>query len=465
MTTVTSTHAAGILPDSVIRDHRSNGYFVFLTLSQSLQPPDLQSWLQGLSGLIQQLEGPLDGEREATAAVGFGPSFFQAAGQPRFGMANAPADFGSLPALPTLLDSSGAADVVIYVMSLSEAIVAAFLRGLIQIQPGTIAGAAIERGYQRTDGREQFGFRDGLRNVAPDRRNAVVFVDLDNQPDEPFWADGGSYMAYLKINQNLAAAQQAATDQMQENVGRRITDGSRLDLPEGTNPQTEGTFANPTIPPVTSHVRKAGPRDSIHDLTEIFRRGVPYTDLKPDGTLDAGLQFASFQCTLDNFNVILNRWMLNQNFPTPGAGSDALFANGLITIEKGGYYFVPPADPRYIGARFFDPLPPDPCTIGRAIIRKQVVDPNNQPVLVDLGGFQFQILDTAGQAVDQPFTTDSAGHAVSPELQRGENYTLEEINVPTGFQPATNQPFTLNARRQVLTAINQIQGPTPPYNP
>jgi hypothetical protein len=293
----------------------------------------------------------------------------------------------------------------------------------------------------------------------------VIFVDPDNQPDEPQWAAGGSYMAYMKIQQNLDAAAQLGQAAMEQIIGRRMADGSRLDLPPGTDPKTEGPFTDPNNPPPGSHIRKAGPRDAIHDLTEIFRRGVPYTELSLDGTLDAGLQFVSFQCTLDNFSVILNRWMTNQNFPNQGTGLDALFANNLVSIEKAGFYFVPPADPRYIGAGFFDPPAPDPCSLGRIIVHKQVVDQNNQPVLVDLGGFQFQILDPNNQPVGAVFVTDSAGHAISPDLQRGQTYTLEEVNTPAQFQPAPNQSFQLTQRRLILGVVNQVQGGPQPYNP
>jgi Dyp-type peroxidase family len=350
-------------------------------------------------------------------------------------------------------------------MSTSEAAVATFQRGVVGIQPGTITAASVEHGYQRSDGREQFGFRDGLRNVASDRREAVIFVDPDNQPEEPSWANGGSYMAYMKIRQNLDAATQLGQAAMEQVIGRRMSDGSRLDLPEGTDPRTESVFTNPNVPPLASHIRKAGPRDAIHDLTEIFRRGIPYTELQSDGSLDAGLQFVSFQCMLDSFSVIFNRWMTNQNFPVQAAGTDSLFANNLVSIEKAGFYFVPPADSRFIGAGLFDAPVPDPCTLGRVIVHKQVLDQNSQPVLVDLGGFTFQIVDANSQAIGTTFQTGSAGHAESPDLQRGQTYTLEEVNPPTGFQTAPNQNFTLTQHRQILRVANQIQGAPPPYNP
>lgn len=467
---VACSRASGIFPDSVISDPEASGYLLFLTLRPDLSADELQTWLQGLTTLIGQLEAASgdgdEAEPGATCAVGFGPSFFATEGGPRFGLPTGPADFAQLPALPAVADLAGAAaDLAIYIMATREALVASFLRGLTALGAGTITTAMVERGYQRTDGREQFGFRDGLRNVASDRRDSVIFIDRDNQPEEPSWAQGGTYMAYMKVHQDLEAAAALGQESMEQIIGRRIDDGSRLDLPVATDPHTEGEFADPNNPPPASHIRKAGPRDDIHDRSEIFRRGVPYTELRADGTLDAGLQFVSFQCSLANFNVILNRWMLNPDFPGQGTGQDALFARGLVSVEKAAFYFIPPADDRFLGAGFFDPPAPDPCLVGKLIIQKQVVDQNGQPVVVDLGGFQFQIVDGNGQVVGAPNQTDSAGHAISPELERGQTYTLQEINVPAGFQAPDIPAIQVNAHRQTVSVLNQVQGAAPPYNP
>ena len=76
------------------------------------------------------------------------------------------------------------------------------------------------------------------------------------------------------------------------------------------------------------------------------------------GKVVAGLHFVSFQARLPNFEVILNRWILNPDFPKTGAGVDALFARGLATIERAAFFVVPPADQRFVGAPMFDPARP-----------------------------------------------------------------------------------------------------------
>jgi deferrochelatase/peroxidase EfeB len=459
--------AHGILPDAVIRDPNANAYLIGVTLKPQLDAAGVQAWLTQVTTLIDQLQqSDGGGPSRATACVAFGASFFSSEGNPRFGLpaSQAPAELSTPPALPGFAPAA-AADVLFYVMSTSEAVVAAFERGLSTARTAAVAAVWVELGFQRKDRREQFGFLDGLRNVPTAERENVVFVDLDVSPEEPDWAAGGSYMAYIKIRQDLDAMGAKTEAEQQETIGRRKTDGSRLDLPEGTPVNQEGEFAA-TGCPIGAHVRKVGPRGGRHDDIKIFRRGVPYLTLNSDGSTDAGLQFVSFQCSLENFAVIFTRWMSNPNFPQEGAGQDALFANAVISIEKAGLFFVPARDDRYIGATIFDPPPPDPCATGKIVVHKQLVDLHGQPVLSELGGISFVLNDSSGQPVCSPFTTDSAGRAVSPPVPRNTALVLHEVSPPQGFQQPADQPVNLTSSRAAVTVVNQRspEGPGPIYS-
>lgn len=467
MSATTLQPAPGVLPSQVSSDVHADAFLIAVNISPTTTQAQTISFLQTVTGLLATLEAPAaNGERVATVTAAFGPTFFSAGGAARFGIdpIHIPAGFAALPQLPGVTDQTGAMDVLFYVMSTSEAAVARFLRGLAET--GLLSAASIERGYQRADRREHFGYLDGLRNVNDHaRRREVVAIRCGDAPNEPAWLDGGSYLAYLKLRQDvpaMAALDAATQDQI---MGRRKTDGSRTDLPAGTPVSAEGPW-DPSQAQSPAHVHKAGPRGVMRDQTEILRRGVPYLTLSADGTLDAGLQFVSFQSSLDNFAVIFTRWMLNANFPSPNTGSDNLFARGLVTLLKGGFYVVPPADPRFLGASIFDPDAPDPCTVGRIVIRKSSVDQNNNPVVGELGGGVFEVIDAqTGAVVAASITTDSAGHAESPDLARGRQLILREITPPSGFTAAHDQAFVLTAHRAILSVVNVEAGSGPIYNP
>jgi deferrochelatase/peroxidase EfeB len=462
-----SSRARGVLPDEVIRDPRADGFLTFATLDSTLDADGVQAWLKRASELVAELEAssPRDA-RVATVAVGFGPSFFQTApGTPRFGLDSEqiPAGLREPPPLEVADAAAAARHVAFYIMSLAEAPVAQFLRGLSETRALRLQGALAERGYQRADRREHFGFLDGLRNVPREQRAEAVFIDRDRAPEEPGWVEGGTYMAYLKVRQDLERAARMSEGELEAVLGRRRADGSRLDLPAGTDPREEKEMA-PDTPSAASHVRKSGPRGSHHDRTAIFRRGVPYLTLLTDGSLDAGLQFVSFQDSVDDFLVILRRWMNNPAFPAPGAGPDALFTSGLATLVQGGLYFMPPPDRRFIGAQIFDPPQPAPSEAGRIVLRKRAVDQNGQQVLAELGGIRFQVFNQGGNAIGEPFETDSAGHAVSADLPLNEPLLLRELlPPPSNFQPLPDVEVTLTRRRHLVRVNNVVIAPGAGY--
>lgn len=461
--------AKGVLPDAVIRDHRAEAMLVACQLDPNLDQAGVQAWLQDLTRLTAELTAPIRGRPVATVAVGFGRSFFLAPdGAPRFGLAGRiPAELQVPPVVAGVADPvAGAQDLLLYIMTTSEAQAACFLEGLSGTRALGLRGVVIERGFQRADGRELFGFHDGLRNVRTAERHRVVFVDRDFAPDEPDWVEDGTYLAYLKIPQDFERWGQLPVTEQERIMGRRKDDGSRLDLSPGTDPHSEGDIASDP-PSLNAHVRKSGPRGALHDRTQIFRRGVPYLTLREDGALDGGLQFVSFQSSLDQFAVVLSRWMTNPDFPRAGSGPDALFAHGLVRIAKAGFYFVPPHDRRFVGAGMFDPPRPvgQPRLPGRIIIRKRALDTMGNPAPVEVGGIGFQLFRADTNApVGAVFFTDSAGHARSPEVPLRTPLILREVP-PPHLDPVQEMPVTLNQRRHLIRVDNRVRSGQPGYNP
>lgn len=340
--------ARGVLPhpskDPVLPNPDATGQFVFITLRPDLDEAGAKAFLRTLQDATTTLQQQTNGEgsRVATVATGFAASFFTTApATPRFiGLTSAPAGFTEPPAV----DGSTAvpADLVCYVVSTSEGCAARFIAA-VTADPG-VASVNIERGYQRLDRSEPFGYRDGVRNIEDKaNRPEVVLVDRDKLPEEPWWAHDGTYLAYLKVEQDTAAMAARPAQEQDEVVGRTRT-GYRLDSDQAAplDIKAESEFITAT-PPVDSHVRKAGPRGALHDSVRIFRRGLPYYEVGDDGRLRQGLQFASFQASLGQFDVVFNRWMSNPAFPRGGPNQqDRFLAQGLIKVLRHGFYFIPP---------------------------------------------------------------------------------------------------------------------------
>jgi deferrochelatase/peroxidase EfeB len=179
------------------------------------------------------------------------------------------------------------ADVLFYVASVFEARVNAFVSQLVAMAPD-VQRITLDRGYQRLDDTEPFGYKDGLRNIAGNERSRFVFVHRDGpELDEPAWAEGGSYMVFMKILQRPDAFAALPDDASRDAVMERTKDGTRLDLVgQGIDPHEEPAEPPPSLPP-SSHVLKAGPRDPRDDV-QIFRRGLPFLETTPDGQVRVG---------------------------------------------------------------------------------------------------------------------------------------------------------------------------------
>jgi hypothetical protein len=213
-------------------------------------------------------------------------------------------------------------------------------------------------------------------------------------------------------------------------------------------------------------VRKAGPRGP-HDDTEIFRRGLPFVETV-EGQLRVGLNFASFQASLDQFDVILNDWIMNPAFPSPEAGRDALLdpAKGVVGFQKVGLYFVPPYDAAGLAAAVLKPEPqPGKPKTGKLVVHKRVVDPSDPSKRFERRGFIFQVLDASGTPLGGQFTSDSTGRALAPEqLPIGAAYTLQEVSSPFGENVAlVKVPFTMDVPNKELALENKITHPNTGY--
>ena len=465
----------GVLPDEIIRDPKSQAVLAFIGLDNTLSSDAVQAFLLELTSMLLSLVN--DGaESDFSSVVAFGTTFFNQAGSPRFGLAAdaIPLGLRQPPVLTGISPLDMPSDLVIYAMSRRQALAAELLRFLAG-QPA-VKQLRIEQGYQRNDRREQFGFLDGLRNIPSQNRPSVVTTTVGVEPDGPVWAIGGTYMTYIKIQQNLdAPAASGGTTFMEGTIGRRQDDGARLDQPEHMNPVDEPDFGSVTTPAQTSHIRKSGPRgDEQRDASDafLFRRGVPFTDVV-NNQLSAGLHFVSFSRSLDLVDVVWNHWIMNPDFPTPSAGTDQLFTSSLTSFLALGFFFVPPDDSRFIGAGIFSGPEVEPATAAKIVVRKVILGPDGHPVLRSRKGFGFTVFDpSTNTSVAPEFKSNSVGHAVSPDLPTGKPLILRETTNPLSAQgvQGSDVPFgPLDSTKPpvAMTFANRFPSPPAPspYHP
>jgi Dyp-type peroxidase family len=481
------TQAKGILPrgedrEVLYKNPRTGGYFIAVKLDPGLDRARIQAWLERVDRLVDELvarepatDGQPKGAKVAAVAVGFAPSFFSLNGAPRWTPALEPPAGFPLSEQPSPQRSGPLAslvawdaDVLFYVASIYEARANAFISQLATLKPA-VQRVMLERGYQRLDETEPFGYRDGVRNVMPRTdRPEVTFVHRDGgELDEPAWADGGSYMAYLKIRQFPDVFATLPPDQQDGAIGRR-RDGTRLDLVDlGTQPDDEPADVPVGLPPA-SHVRKAGPRGP-HDDTQIFRRGLPYMETT-DGELRVGLQFCSFQASLDQFDVLFNDWCLNSRFPVLPEGDpgvDVLLdpGRGLTAIERFGLFFVPPYQKGgLVAALFGDKRAGRKPKTGRLVVRKRVIDTTDPNRRFERRGFRFQVVDDQGQVVGAEFESDSTGRAVfEGELALDKTFTLQETFSPVPNVNLAAVTFAMDKGNKQLAVENVVTQPNNPY--
>lgn len=471
--------AKGVLPtkaddrEILYRNPRTCGYFVGVRLVGNLTAEQLTDWLRSVDASVDVLvarEEPQSnsskGDKVAAVAAGFSAAFFErltATGSAletpvgfRPDLAPPNGWLGGVPALNV--------EVMFYVAAVYETRVNEFL-STIGASPA-VESVHLERGYQTSDETEPFGYKDGERNVRRSERSRVVFVHTDgNEPDEPRWADGGTYMVTMTIIQNPEAFASLPDDAARDAVIGRTKDGRRLDLQgSDVHPHDEPIDVAEGLPP-NSHVRKAGPRGA-HDDTEIFRRGMPFMDVV-DGKLQVGLQFCSFQANPAQFDTVFNDWMMNHHFPPRAdgtiAGPDALLAGtgpaGAFTqMVHAGLFFVPPYHEDGLVASLSARTTRGRPTHGRLVVSKIVVDPTDHTKRLERGGFVFRVHAEDGSALPgAEFTTTSTGRGVCPvELDLDTSYRLVEISSPHQADPRAETPFTMRKPNEHLRVVNQL---------
>lgn len=193
--------------------------------------------------------------------------------------------------------------------------------------------------------RNFLGFRDGSAN--PDSTDAplmdkVVWVA---GPDEPEWAQGGTYQAVRIIRNFVERWDRTPLGEQERIFGRRKMSGAPLDAPQDATEQALPDYsadAEGKLTPMDAHIRLANPRTPDSDRNLMLRRPFNYSrGVTKSGQLDQGLLFISYQADLQQgFIEVQNR--LN---------GEPL--EEYIKPVGGGYFFALPGvrdDADYLGS-------------------------------------------------------------------------------------------------------------------
>lgn len=230
-------------------------------------------------------------------------------------------------------------------------------------------------GFGRADGRGWLEFHDGVGNLGPSERLAALAARGD-----PRWMAGGTYMAYMRFQVDLATWRSLDCAEQELVIGRDKLTGNPLvgvtrdrqgrarpvagpPPPVRMTPTQRAAYADPaeTTDPVleSSHTHRANQNRASPDAPaalRIYRQGYEFLEsLGPDGPR-LGLNFVSFQSDLGTIQHLLHLpgWFGDVNFggpSDPGPGDPP--SPKLLSLAAGGLYAVPPRARPFPGAILF----------------------------------------------------------------------------------------------------------------
>ena len=241
-----------------------------------------------------------------TLTFGFGPSFFEKAGEDRFGLASRkPAALAPLPPLTGDVLDEGRSDGDLCVQACADDPQVAFhaVRNLVRISRGLAVVRWSQLGFGRTAStskkqstpRNLFGMKDGTNNLKAEDEDLMDRFVWVPEEDGPSWMVGGTYLVARRIRMLIEVWDRVSLGEQEASIGRHKYTGAPIGKEGEFDPvdlKARDESGEPLVAP-DAHVRLA--RQSEEE--KILRRGYSFTDGfdAERGQLDAGLFFISFQ--------------------------------------------------------------------------------------------------------------------------------------------------------------------------